>query len=50
MAVIEIYYDIVSPYSYLGFEKACRNYKHHAIIFKPFYLGAVMKVKKGVTF
>ncbi|CAD5124200.1 DgyrCDS12500 [Dimorphilus gyrociliatus] len=41
----EIFYDVVSPYSFIGFEMACRlrdTWKINLLL-KPFFLGGVMK-------
>ncbi|XP_070561792.1 glutathione S-transferase kappa 1-like [Ptychodera flava] len=41
---IELFYDVISPYSWIGFETLCR-YKNKWNIdlqFRPFFLGAVM--------
>lgn len=42
---IDFYYDIVSPYTYIGFEVLCRHRAvwNLAINFRPFFLGGVMK-------
>ncbi|XP_077679543.1 glutathione S-transferase kappa 1-like isoform X2 [Eretmochelys imbricata] len=43
--VVEIFYDVVSPYSWLGFEVLCR-YRHNWSIelrFRPAFLGGIMK-------
>eukprot|EP01094_Clydonella_sp_ATCC50884_P027436 TRINITY_DN7875_c0_g1_i1.p1 TRINITY_DN7875_c0_g1~~TRINITY_DN7875_c0_g1_i1.p1 ORF type:complete len:226 (-),score=66.83 TRINITY_DN7875_c0_g1_i1:93-770(-) len=45
-AVVELFYDVVSPYSWLGFEIACRYAAAHPDRFvlrlRPFFLGGVM--------
>ncbi|CAD5118664.1 DgyrCDS7351 [Dimorphilus gyrociliatus] len=42
---IEVYYDVVSPYSWLAFEMACRLREawRISVKLKPFFLGGVMK-------
>ncbi|XP_007066525.2 glutathione S-transferase kappa 1 isoform X1 [Chelonia mydas] len=43
--VVEIFYDVVSPYSWLGFEVLCR-YRHNwsiELCFRPAFLGGIMK-------
>lgn len=42
---IEVYYDVVSPYSWFAFEMVCRLKEvwRISVKFKPFYLGGVMK-------
>ncbi|NWV00096.1 GSTK1 transferase, partial [Upupa epops] len=43
--VVELFYDVVSPYSWLGFEALCR-YQHIWNIdlrFRPAFLGAIMQ-------
>lgn len=42
---LEIFYDVVSPYSFIGFEMVCRlrdAWKLNTVL-KPFFLGGVMK-------
>ncbi|XP_067426112.1 glutathione S-transferase kappa 1 isoform X1 [Emydura macquarii macquarii] len=42
--LVELFYDVVSPYSWLGFEVLCR-YRHNWSIelrFRPAFLGAIM--------
>ncbi|XP_077998018.1 glutathione S-transferase kappa 1-like [Glandiceps talaboti] len=41
---IELFYDVVSPYSWIGFETLCRyrNKWNIDLKFRPFFLGAVM--------
>lgn len=43
--IIEVYYDVVSPYSWIAFEMVCRLREAWQIPvkFKPFFLGGVMK-------
>jgi len=43
--VVELYYDVISPYSYLAFETLCRYKKpwDMNLVLKPFFLGGVMK-------
>lgn len=43
--VIELFYDVVSPYSWLGFEIMCRyrNVWNIELKFRPAYLGGVMQ-------
>ncbi|XP_002737095.1 glutathione S-transferase kappa 1-like [Saccoglossus kowalevskii] len=46
---VELFYDVVSPYSWIGFELLCR-YRHKWNIdlkFKPFFLGAIMHYSKN---
>jgi glutathione S-transferase kappa 1 len=43
---VDFFYDIISPYSYLGFEQICRyrtQWSSMQLRFRPFYLGGVMK-------
>ncbi|KAL6488915.1 hypothetical protein MHYP_G00026560 [Metynnis hypsauchen] len=42
--VVELFYDVVSPYSWLGFEVLCRyrNVWNIDLRFRPAYLGGVM--------
>ncbi|XP_044856046.1 glutathione S-transferase kappa 1 isoform X1 [Mauremys mutica] len=43
--LVEMFYDVVSPYSWLGFEVLCR-YRHNWSIelrFRPAFLGGIMK-------
>nr|QST14953.1 GSTkappa1 protein [Diaphanosoma celebensis] len=43
---VEIYYDVVSPYTWLAFETLCRYRTHWKmnLIFRPFFLGGVMNM------
>ncbi len=46
--VIEFFYDVVSPYSYLGFEQLVRLEEGEwrglvTVVLRPFFLGAVMQ-------
>uniref|UniRef100_A0A3Q3KLA0 Glutathione S-transferase kappa n=1 Tax=Mastacembelus armatus TaxID=205130 RepID=A0A3Q3KLA0_9TELE len=43
--VVELFYDVASPYSWLGFEVICRykNMWNIDLKFRPAFLGAVMK-------
>ncbi|XP_074659163.1 glutathione S-transferase kappa 1-like [Tubulanus polymorphus] len=43
---VELFYDVVSPYSWIGFEVLCRYrqvWKSMDLKLKPFFLGGVMK-------
>ncbi|ESN95095.1 hypothetical protein HELRODRAFT_87059 [Helobdella robusta] len=42
---VKLFYDVVSPYSWIAFETLCRYRQKWSIdlIFKPFFLGAIMK-------
>ncbi|KAI9561597.1 hypothetical protein GHT06_012556 [Daphnia sinensis] len=42
---VELFYDVVSPYSWFGFEALCRYRPHWKmdLVLRPFFLGGVMK-------
>lgn len=42
---VELFYDVVSPYTWFGFEALCRYRSHWNmdLILRPFFLGGVMK-------
>jgi glutathione S-transferase kappa 1 len=46
--VVEFFYDVISPYSYLGFEQLVRMEEDEwrgvvSVVLRPFFLGAVMQ-------
>jgi len=44
--VVDLYYDVISPYAWIGFELLCRyrnQWPSMQLKFKPFFIAAIIK-------